>query len=170
MGTVTFWKLYIILALPGIITVIFDACDRVKNKHNASVRVSGFLITVCFLGSLIGIFAFMSNWFWVEKPEFWFVNMMICCYVGLTIIIFNLHNTRITYCLDSDDILFVARFRRKRFKIYEITRIYLSDDYLDIYVGEKRYRCDNVYLTGAVEFEKTVKGYHKKRKVNTESI
>ncbi len=163
MSTVTFWMLYIILALPDIITVILDVYDRVKNKHNVSVRVSAVLITVCFLGSLIAIFAFMSNWFWVEKPEFWFVNMMISCYVGLTVIIFNLHNTRVVYSSDSDDIFFVARFRRKMFKIYEITRIYLSDDYLDVYVGEKRNRCDNVYLTGAVEFERIVKEYHKNR-------
>lgn len=160
MSAEKFWILYIILALPNIITLFFEFKDRIKNKR--SVRVSFILMFVCFLGSLVGIFAFMSNWFWVEKPEFWFVNMMICCYIVLTIIIFNLHNTRITYCLDNDDIFFVARFRKKRFKIYEITRIYLSNEYLDIYVGEKRFRCDNIFLTGALEFEIFVKEYHKK--------
>ncbi len=160
MSTEKFWILYIILASPNIIIMFLEIKDRIKNKR--SVRVSFVLILVCFLGSLVGIFAFMSNWFWVEKPEFWFVNMMICCYIGLTIIIFILHNTRIAYSLDSDDIFFVARFRKKRFKIYKITRIYLSNEYLDIYVGEKRFRCDNIFLTGAPEFETFVKDYHKK--------
>lgn len=163
MSTKVFWLLYIALALPNIITLTLDLCDRTRNKHNISVRVSLFLITVCFLGTFIAIFAFMSNWFWIENPEFWFVNMMITCYAVLTVIIINLHNTGIIYSSDSEDIIFVARFRKKIFKIYEITRIYLSDDYLDIYVGEKRVRCDNYFLTGAPEFEKFVKEYHKKR-------
>ena len=163
MNTKVFWLLYIALALPNIITLTLDIRDRVRNKHNVSARVSLFLITVCFLGTFVAIFAFMSNWFWVENPEFWFVNMMITCYAMLTVIILNLHNTRVIYFSDSEEILFVARARRKKFKIYEITRIYLSDDYLDIYVGEKRYRCDNVFLTGGEELEKTVKEYHKNR-------
>ncbi len=163
MSSKNFLLLYICIAFPNIITIILDVYDRVKNKQNVSVRISFLLMIVCFFGSLISVFAFMSNWFWIEKPEFWFVNMMICCYIGFTIIIFNLHNTRITYCLDSDDIFFVARFRKKRFKIYEITRIHLSDEYLDIYVGEKRFRCDNYFLIGSLEFEEFVKEYHKKR-------
>lgn len=34
-------------------------------------------------------------------------------------------------------------------------------NYLDVYVGDKRFRCDNYFLIGAQEFEMFVKEYHK---------
>lgn len=165
MSSKNFCILYIVIALPNIITMFFDIYDRVKNKR--SVRISFLLVLSCFLGSLVAVFAFMSNWFWIEQPEVWFVYMMICCYLGFTVIIFNLHNTRIIYSSDSDEIFFVARFRKKKFQIYEITRIYLSNEYLDVYVGDKRFRCDNYFLIGAQEFEMFVKEYHKNIAKNT---
>lgn len=157
--------IYAMLALPNIITMSLDTYDRVKNKNKQSVRVWLGLMIICFISTFIASFAFMSNWFWVGNPEMWFVNMMMTAYVLMTLIIINLHNSRVVYSTEDDEVFCVARFRRKKFKISEIARINLSDKYLDIYIGEMRLRCDNIFLVGAADFEKRVKEYHKKKRL-----
>ncbi len=157
--------IYAMLAFPNIITMTLDIYDRVKNKNKPSVRVWLGLKIICFISTFIASFAFMSNWFWVKNPEMWFVNMMIVTYALMTVIIINLHNSRVVYSIEDDEAFCVARFRRKKFKISEITRINLSDKYLDIYIGDIRLRCDNIFLVGAADFENLVKECHKKRRL-----
>lgn len=157
--------IYAILALPNIITMTLDIYDRVKNKNKRSVRVWVGLMIICFLSTFISSFAFMSNWFWVENSEMWFVNMMMTAYVLMTLIIIYLHNSRVVYSIEDDEAFCVARFCRKSFKISEITRVNASDKYLDVYIGKIRLRCDNIFLVGAGDFEKAIKEYHKKKRL-----
>lgn len=166
MSNKEFVLIYAILSLPNIITISLEIYDRVKNKNKYSVRTWSGIIVICFLGTFVGIFAFMSNWFWVDKPEMWFVNMMIACYLVLTLVLIFMHNSRVVYSAEDDEVMWVARFRRKRFKISEITRINVSNEYLDVYTGEKRLRCDNLFLVGADDFKNCVKEYHSRLEKN----
>ena len=54
----------------------------------------------------------------------------------------------------------------KRWYIYTFD-VLLMAKYLDVYVGDKRFRCDNYFLIGAQEFEMFVKEYHKNIAKNT---
>ena len=163
--TETFF-MYVILLLPNIAIMIVDTFDRVRHNQNFSVRVSFRIVLVCFFGNFVAVFGFISNlleYLYGTGSPLWFIIMMLICYIVLLISLIIMHRERIVYSLESNEILFVARFQRRIIDINKITRVNISDDYLDIYVGENRFRCDNIFLTGALEFEKFVKEYHKKR-------
>ncbi len=158
-----FYILYIVMTLPNIITMAIDIYDRVKNKQ--AVRVSIVLMVVCFLGTFVAIFGFLTNglaYVFRGDTELWFVCMMLVCYIGLTIALVLLHGERVVYSDDNDRILFVARCRKHKVSLSDINRINLSSEYLDIYIGKEILRCDNIFLVGDLEFERFVKEYHKK--------
>ncbi|MBR3948690.1 MAG: hypothetical protein IKJ70_04725 [Clostridia bacterium] len=158
-----FFVLYIAMALPNIITMLLDVYDRVKNKQ--AVRVSVALMVVCFLGTFVAIFGFLTNglaYVFRGDTELWFISMMLVCYIGLTIALILLHGERVVYSDESNRILFVARCKKHKVSLSDIDRINLSSEYLDIYIGKERLRCDNIFLVGDFEFERFVKEYQKK--------
>lgn len=166
MRITIFVIMYLISILPSILIMGLDIYDRMKHSKKQSVRVSIKLMLSCFLGSFVALFGALSNgleYIYGSDAKLWFVIMMIVCYIILLTLLLIMHRERIIYSTASNEVLFVARFQRKIIKINEITRIYLSDEYLDVYLGDNRFRCDNIFLTGALEFEKFVKEYHKKR-------
>lgn len=157
-----FFVLYIVMALPNIIIMTLDILDRVKNKQ--AVRVSIVLMVVCFLGTFVAIFGFLTNglaYVFRGDTELWFISMMLVCYIGLTIALILLHGERVVYSDESDRILFVARCKKHKVSLSDISRINLSSEYLDIYIGKERLRCDNIFFVGDFEFERFVKEYHK---------
>ena len=158
-----FFVLYIAMALPNIITMLLDVYDRFKNKQ--AVRVSVALMVVCFLGTFVAIFGFLTNglaYVFRGDTELWFISMMLVCYIGLTIALILLHGERVIYSDESDRILFVARCKKHQVILSDISRINLSSEYLDIYIGKERLRCDNIFLVGDFDFERFVKEYQKK--------
>lgn len=162
-----FYFLYVVMALPNIIIMTIDIYDRVKNKQ--AVRVSLVLMWVCFFGTIVSIFGFLTNglsYVFIGGSELWFINMMLVCYIGLTTALVLLHGERVIYSNERDTIIFVARCKKHQVRLSDICRINLSNEYLDIYIGKERLRCDNIFLVGDSEFELFVKTYHKKH--NTE--
>lgn len=158
-----FFVLYIVMALPNIIIMTLDILDRVKNKQ--AVRVSVVLMVVCFLGTFVAIFGFLTNglaYVFRGDTELWFISMMLVCYIGLTIALILLNGERVVYSDESDRILFVARCKKHKVSLSDIDRINLSSEYLDIYIGKERLRCDNIFFVGDFEFERFVKEYQKK--------
>lgn len=154
-----FFILYLSMLSPSFLIMIIDIVDRIRNKKNKSVRVSLGLMITCFLGTFVALFGFLTNileYFFGQGAQLWFITMMLVCYMGLIILII-LRRERIVYSTDSDEIYFVARFKKKRIKLSDINRINLSSEYLDIYIGKERLRLDNIFLIGAYEFESHIK-------------
>lgn len=162
-----FWKWYLILCMPNIIVFAVDIIDRIRNKNKECVRVSLFIVTICFMANFVSILGAVSNGLAYlsgdEDVQLWFIAMMCTCYIGLLTINIITHNVRVLYSLDDDDITVYTRLKKKKLSISEISRINLSAEYLDIYINDVRIRCDNIFLVGAEEFECYVKNYMKNR-------
>lgn len=161
-------------ALGDIIIIIFsifpltvtaiDISDRIKHKNDNSVRVWFGLDIICCLGSFVGIFGCVSNCVYLieEKrtDDIWFVVMMFVAYIVLSVILIEIHNERIIYPVNGDEVFISLNLHKEQIKIKEITRVYASDTYLDIYVGKRRIRYGNNFLVGDFEFESFVKHYN----------
>lgn len=155
-----FIKWYCIFILPSVLTVVCNLIDRLRHKNKKSVRNSFVLMVVCFLGSLVALFGALSNglsYFYEHDSELWFVVMMSVCYFVLVIALIIIHSERIIYSENNGKISAYKGFKRKNFNVSDITRIYLSDEYLDIYLGKERIRYGINFLKGEDEFEKFVK-------------
>ena len=69
---------------------------------------------------------------------------------------------RIVYSENEDYFSITLLFKEEIIKFKDVTRIHLSNQYLDIYIKEHRIRIGTNYLVGAEEFEKYVKNYNLK--------
>ena len=153
-----FWKWYLVLIIPSILVFLLDVHDRVKHKNKKYVGVWFPLVLICFLSTFVGLLGAVSNGL-DEEGELWFVAMMSVCYVGMIICIRALRNKRIVYSEDEDYFSITLLFREEKIKFKDVTRIYLSNQYLDIYIKERRIRIGSNFLVGAEEFERYVKDY-----------
>lgn len=164
MSKIEVFLMYAIFLLPNIVIMIMDVSDRIKHKNKNSVRVKFQMVLICFLGNFVAVFGFISNlleYLFGNSAPLWFIIMMAICYIVLLLSLILMHMERIIYPLESKEILFVARFQRRIIDINTITRINISDEYLDVYIGTDRLRCDNIFLVGAENFEKFVKEYQR---------
>ena len=153
-----FGKWYLILIIPSILVFLLDVRDRVKHKKKKYVGVWFPLVLICFLSTFVGLLGAVSNGL-DEEGELWFVTMMSVCYVGMIICIRALRNKRIVYSEDEDYFSITLLFREEKIEFKDVTRIYLSNQYLDIYIKERRIRIGSNFLVGAEEFERYVKDY-----------
>ncbi len=158
---------YIVLFFFPLSAVAVNVHDRIKHKNDKSVRVHLGLVIVCFLGSLVGLFGGVSNCVYMLNPnmtdgkytldDIGVDIILFLSYAVMFVILIMLHRERIIYPINGNEI-FVSRIahRKEIIKIEEITRVYLSGEYLDIYVGDRRIRYGNNFLTGAAEFESLI--------------
>ena len=153
-----FGKWYLILIIPSILVFASDVYDRIKHKNKKYVGVWFPLVLICFLSTFVGLLGAVSNGL-DEEGELWFVAMMSVCYVGMIICIRVLRNKRIVYTEDEDYFSITLLFREEKINFKDVTRIHLSNQYLDIYIKERRIRIGSNFLIGAEEFEKYVKDY-----------
>ena len=158
-----FWKWYLILIIPSIIVFLLDVCDRIKHKNKKYVGVWFPLVVICFLSTFVGLLGAVSNSLdGFNEEDLWFVPMMSVCYVGMIICVRVLRNKRIVYSENEDYFSITLLFREEKIKFKDVTRIYLSNQYLDIYIKERRIRIGSNFLVGAEEFERYVKDYRMK--------
>ena len=156
-----FWKWYLILIIPSIFVFLLDIRDRAKHKKKKYVGAWFPLVLICFLSTFVGLLGAVSNGL-DEDGELWFVAMMSVCYVGMVIIVYILRYKRIVYSENEDYFSITLLFKEEKIKFKDVTRIHLSNQYLDIYIKERRIRIGTNYLVGAEEFEKYVKNYNLK--------
>lgn len=158
-----FGIIYIIFSIFPLFVTALDVLDRIKHKNDKSVRVWFGLVVICLLGSLVGLLGCVSNGLdLIEEKctdDIWFVVMMFVAYIVLSVILIEIHNERIIYPVNGDEVFISIKLHKEQIKIKEITRVYVSDTYLDIYVGKRRIRYGNNFLVGAFEFESFVKHY-----------
>ena len=155
-----FGKWYLILIIPSILVFASDVYDRIKHKNKKYVGVWFPLVRICFLSTFVGLFGAVSNRLdGFNEEDLWFVPMMSVCYVGMIICIRVLRNKRIVYTEDEDYFSITLLFREEKIQFKNVTRIHLSNQYLDIYIKERRIRIGTNFLVGAEEFERYVKGY-----------
>ena len=153
-----FWKWYLILIIPSILVFLLDVRDRVKHKKKKYVGAWFPLVLICFLSTFVGLLGAVSNGL-DEEGELWFVAMMSVCYVGMIIIVYMLRYKRIVYSENEDYFSITLLFKEEKIKFKDVTRIHLSNQYLDIYIKERRIRIGTNYLVGAEVFERYVKDY-----------
>jgi hypothetical protein len=153
-----FGKWYLILIIPSIFVFLLDVRDRVKHKKKKYVGAWFPLVLICFLSTFVGLLGAVSNGL-DEEGELWFVAMMSVCYVGMVMIVYILRYKRIVYSENEDYFSITLLFKEEKIKFKDVTRIHLSNQYLDIYIKERRIRIGTNYLVGAEEFEKYVKDY-----------
>ena len=153
-----FWKWYLILIIPSIFVFLLDVRDRVIHKKKKYVGAWFPLVLICFLSTFVGLLGAVSNGL-DEDGELWFVAMMSVCYVGMVMIVYILRYKRIVYSENEDYFSITLLFKEEKIKFKDVTRIHLSNQYLDIYIKERRIRIGTNYLVGAEEFEKYVKDY-----------
>lgn len=156
-----FWKWYLILIIPSIFVFLLDVRDRAKHKKKKYVGAWFPLVLICFLSTFVGLLGAVSNGL-DEDGELWFVAMMSVCYVGMVMIVYILRYKRIVYSENEDYFSITLLFKEEKIKFKDVTRIHLSNQYLDIYIKERRIRIGTNYLVGAEEFEKYVKNYNLK--------
>lgn len=164
----TFGIIFGVFSVFPLAVTVIDVYDRIKHKNDNCVRVWFGLDIICFLGSLVGLFGSVSNGLdLIEEKRFddtWVIVIMLgACYIGLSAILIVIHNERIIYPLGGDEVFISIGLHKEQIKIKEISRVYASDTYLDIYVGYRRIRYGNNFLVGTFEFEAFVKDFHKKR-------
>ena len=153
-----FWEWYLILIIPSILVFLLDVRDRVKHKKKKYVGAWFPLVVICFLSTFVGLLGAVSNGL-DEEGELWFVAMMSVCYVGMIIIVHISRYKRIVYSEGEDYFSIMLLFKEEKIKFKDVTRIHLSNQYLDIYIKERRIRIGTNYLVGAEEFERYVKDY-----------
>ena len=162
-----FGKWYLILIIPSILIFLFDVRDRVKHKKKKYVGAWFPLVLICFLSTFVGLFGAVSNSLdGFNEEDLWFVPMMSVCYVGMIIIVYMLRYKRIVYSENEDYFSITLLFKEEKIKFKDVTRIHLSNQYLDIYIKERRIRIGTNYLVGAEVFERYVKDYMMKVLLN----
>ena len=98
-----------------------------------------------------------------DSDDSWFVPMMFVCYILMIVFCFIMYFERIIYNKSSGDVVCSINLKKIKFNVSEITRYNFSDEFIDIYIKEKRIRYRNNFLTGTSEFEQYIKDYwHRK--------
>lgn len=157
-------KWYIAGCVPIIFLILINIIDRIKFRDCGSVRISGVLNSVCILSLFISLLGWLANYIdGFDSDDSWFVPMMFVCYVLMILFCFIMYFERIIYDKSSGDVVCSINLKKIKFNISEITRYNFSDEFIDIYIKEKRIRYRNNFLTGVSEFEEYIKEYWNKK-------
>ncbi len=157
------YKIFIIIGaimtVPLCLLLINELIISIKHKKYKSVRVSKILFAVCFVGAFVSVFAFASNLYAyvTDGDVLWFVIMMGIVYLGMNVCLFLMHREKIFYSEAEDNIILIKGFKKIKAYKKQITRFYLSDEYIDFYIGDERIRYGNNFLTGTLELNDFVK-------------
>ncbi len=162
MDWMLFGKWYAVGCIPIFLLAFINIRDRIKFKEYSSVRVWLGINTVCILSLFVSLFGGLSNYIdGVEESDFWFVPMMFTCYFLMIFLCLLMFGERILYNKNDGNIICYHNFRKKKVTVSEITRFNFSNEYIDIYVKDKRIRCTNLFLVRTDEFEQYLKDYFK---------
>ncbi len=159
------------MTLPLWAWFLSEIIINTKHKKYKSVKVSKVLFTVCFLGAFVSVFAFASNLYAyvTDGDVLWFVIMMGIVYLGMNVCLFVMHREKIFYSEAEDNIILIKGFKKIELDRKDITRFYLSDEYIDFYVGNERIRYGNNFLTGTLELNSYMKKKYCDRKTTKTS-
>ena len=158
MDWLLFGKWYIVGCIPIIILSVINITDRIKFRNCCCVRNSGILNSVCILSLFVSLFGGLSNYIdGTNSDNLWFVFMMFACYVLMIFVCFIMYYEKIIYNKNNGDIVCCIRLKKIKINISEITRYNFSNEFIDIYIKEKRIRYRNNFLTGVTEFEQYIK-------------
>jgi hypothetical protein len=152
-----FFNYYLIFLLPVFINLLLDFIGYIKHHSKKKVYVSKILRTICYIGAFFALFTFLSNLIDYVIGNDWFLLMMFICYLTLNIIFVILRDEKIVYNETNGDVICFVNFKHYKFQIQEVTRIYYSDEFLDIYLGDKRIRYRNDFLCKIDDFIAFVK-------------
>ena len=150
------WKLfshyYLIFLIPIFINVLFTFIQFIKYHSYNKVFVSKTLQVICYSATFFALFGFLSNLIDYVTGNDWFLLMMLTCYVVLNVILIILRNEKILYNQSTGVIICKFNFKRYKFQVQGVTRIYCSNEFLDLYLGNKRIRYRNNFLCRVDEF------------------
>ncbi len=149
------------MTVPLWVLLINELIINIKYKKYSAVRVSKILFAICFIGAFVSVFAFASNLFAyvTDGDMLWFVIMMGIVYLGMNVCLFLIHREKIFYSEAEDNIILIKGFKKIKINKKLITRFYLSDEYVDFYINDKRIRYDNNFLTGTLELNRYMKNH-----------
>ena len=141
------------MTLPLWALLLSELIISIKHKKYKVVRVGKILFALCIVGAFVSVFAFASNLYAyvTDGDVLWFVIMMGIVYLGMSVCLFIMHREKIYYSEESFNIILIKGFKKTRVNKKDITRFYLSDEYIDFYIGDKRIRYGNNFLAGTLE-------------------
>lgn len=158
MDWLLFAKWYIVGCIPIIFLISINIIDRIRFRYCDSVRISGKFNSICILSLFVSLLGWLSNYLdGFDSDDSWFVPMMFICYIIMIVICFIIYFERIIYNKSSGDVFCSLNFKKIKFNVSEITRYNFSDEFIDIYIKERRIRYRNNFLTGTSEFEQYIK-------------
>ena len=163
MDWLLFTKWYIVGCIPIIFLASINIIDRIKFRDCCSVRISGILNSICILSLFVSLLGWLANYIdGFDSDDSWFVPMMFICYILMIVFCLIMYYERIIYNKSSGDIVCSINFKKTKFNVSEITRYNFSDEFIDIYIKEKRIRYRINFLRGTSEFEQYIKEYRNK--------
>ena len=154
-----FAQIYTIGTIPIFVLITLEIKDKIVYRKFNIVKCFDSLKVVCIIAALVALFGGVSNgldYICFKDSELWFVLMMIVCYVSLMVILYVMYNEKIFYTTDKNQFIEFFKFKKIQIKVDDISRIYLSDDFLDVYYENTRIRIGNNFLKGAEDFEKYI--------------
>ena len=155
---------YLIFLIPLFINALLSFIQFIKYHSYKKVFVSKTMQVICYSASFIALFGFLSNLIDYVTGNDWFLLMMLTCYIVLNVILVIIRNEKIIYNQSTGVIICKVNFKRYKFQVQEITRIYCSNEFLDLYLGNKRIRYRNSFLCRTDEFlgyvKQNSKAYH----------
>ena len=164
MDWLLFTKWYIVGCIPIIFLASINIIDRIKFRDCCSVRISGILNSICILSLFVSLLGWLANYIdRFDSDDSWFVPMMFTCYILMIVFCLIMYYERIIYNKSSGDIVCSINFKKTKFNVSEITRYNFSDEFIDIYIKEKRIRYRINFLRGTSEFEQYIKEYRNKK-------
>ena len=164
MDWLLFTKWYIVGCIPIIFLASINIIDRIKFRDCCSVRISGILNSICILSLFVSLLGWLANYIdGFDSDDSWFVPMMFTCYILMIVFCLIMYYERIIYNKSSGDIVCSINFKKTKFNVSEITRYNFSDEFIDIYIKEKRIRYRIDFLRGTSEFEQYIKEYRNKK-------
>ena len=164
MDWLLFTKWYIVGCIPIIFLASINIIDRIKFRDCCSVRISGILNSICILSLFVSLLGWLANYIdGFDSDDSWFVPMMFTCYILMIVFCLIMYYERIIYNKSSGDIVCSINFKKTKFNVSEITRYNFSDEFIDIYIKEKRIRYRINFLRGTSEFEQYIKEYRNKK-------
>lgn len=164
MDWLLFTKWYIVGCIPIIFLISINVIDRIKFRYCDSVRISGILNSICLLSLFISLLGWLANYIdGFDSDDSWFIPMMFVCYILMIVFCFIMYFERIIYNKSSGDVVCSINLKKIKFNVSEITRYNFSDEFVDIYIKEKRIRYRNNFLIGTSEFEQYIKEYWNKK-------
>ena len=124
------------------------------NLLNTILIIKCLFLKLCKLFATVqhALFGFLSNLIDYVTGNDWFLLMMLTCYVVLNVILIILRNEKILYNQSTGVIICKVNFKRYKFQVQGVTRIYCSNEFLDLYLGNKRIRYRNNFLCRVDEF------------------